>query len=187
MQNSILINSCAILIKFTKKMKIENCTISDVQTIENLYANARKIQLEKNAVVWPIFESSAILDAIKDKRQYKVCIDNQIACVFTFTFQDQSIWGNLDKNDAIYIHKIATNANFRGNNLVEKLIDFSRKQAVSMNKSFLRMDTVGQNQGLISYYTKCGFEFLGLKKLENFDDLPAHYHKASVSLFQLKI
>ena len=168
-------------------MNIENCTISDLKTIENLYTNARKIQLEKKAVVWPIFESNDILDAINDKRKYKICINNQIACVFTYTFEDQSIWGNLDKNDAIYIHKIATNANFRGNNLVQQLTDFSKKQAISMNKSFLRMDTVGENQGLISYYTKCGFEFLGLKKLDNFDDLPAHYHDASVSLFQLKI
>ena len=49
------------------------------------------------------------------------------------------------------------------------------------------MDTVGDNLGLINYYTKCGFDFLGLLKLKNTEGLPAHYDNAMVSLFQMKI
>ena len=49
------------------------------------------------------------------------------------------------------------------------------------------MDTVGDNPGLINYYTKCGFDFLGLLKLKNTKGLPAHYDNATVSLFQMTI
>lgn len=49
------------------------------------------------------------------------------------------------------------------------------------------MDTVGNNPGLINYYTKCGFDFLGLLKLKNTKGLPAHYNNATVSLFQISI
>jgi hypothetical protein len=49
------------------------------------------------------------------------------------------------------------------------------------------MDTVGDNSGLINYYTKCGFEFLGLLKLKNTKGLPAHYDNATVSLFQIDL
>jgi len=51
----------------------------------------------------------------------------------------------------------------------------------------LSMDTVGENTGLINYYTKCGFEFLGLLKLQNTEGLPAHYNNATVSLFQIEV
>ena len=54
-------------------------------------------------------------------------------------------------------------------------------------KDFIRMDTVGENLGLIKYYTNCGFEFLGLSKLKNTQNLPAHYHNATVSLFQMTV
>ena len=49
------------------------------------------------------------------------------------------------------------------------------------------MDTVGQNQKLIEHYRNSGFEFLGFSKLTATDQLPAHYHNASVSLFQLDV
>jgi len=49
------------------------------------------------------------------------------------------------------------------------------------------MDTVGENKGLISYYQKCGFNFLELLQLKNTDGLPAHYHNAIVSLFQIAL
>jgi hypothetical protein len=47
--------------------------------------------------------------------------------------------------------------------------------------------TVGDNSGLINYYTKCGFEFLGLLRLKNTEGLPAHYDNATISLFQITI
>ena len=168
-------------------MKIERCTASDLETIQNLYQNARSYQILKNAVVWPFFENKIILNAIDQGNQFKIVINKQIACVFTFTFEDPQIWGNLDQNDAIYIHKIATNSSFRGLHLVHSIIEFSKNRAVLNNKNFLRMDTVGQNQGLIDYYVACGFKFKGLYKLTNFDALPTHYHNATVSLFEMKV
>jgi hypothetical protein len=59
--------------------------------------------------------------------------------------------------------------------------------AYENQKQFVRMDTVGDNPRLINYYTKCGFDFLGLLKLKNTTGLPAHYDNATVSLFQMII
>jgi hypothetical protein len=49
------------------------------------------------------------------------------------------------------------------------------------------MDTVGENKALIDHYRKCGFEYLGLRKLKNTQSLPAHYYNASVSLFEIPL
>jgi hypothetical protein len=65
------------------------------------------------------------------------------------------------------------------------LLTSQKKYAKENGKIFIRMDTVGENKGLIDYYQKCGFDFLGLLKLKNTENLPAHYHNATVSLFQM--
>ena len=49
------------------------------------------------------------------------------------------------------------------------------------------MDTWGDNQKLIDYYTACGFEFLGLVEPTRSPDLPKHYEGISLSLFEIKI
>ena len=59
--------------------------------------------------------------------------------------------------------------------------DFARRY----HKKFVRLDTVGENHGLIAHYTACGFTYLGLATLTDTAGLPAHYHNATVSLFEL--
>lgn len=168
-------------------MEIINCNLSDLETIFELYNQAIAYQKIKKCAVWPVFNKLDVQNAITEKRQFKIVIKNEIACVFTYTFKDKSIWGDKDKNDAVYIHKIATDSKFKGQNLVGQIIEFSKQYARSNAKFFLRMDTVGENTGLINYYTKFNFNYLGLFQLDHFDDLPTHYHHAAVSLFELPL
>lgn len=114
-------------------------------------------------------------------------IGNEIACVWATTFSDAEIWEERNNEPSIYIHRIATNPNFRGQNLVEEIINWARLFAKDNGKKFIRMDTVGDNKGLIGHYTKLGFDFLGLFKLKNTDGLPTHYENATVSLFQISL
>jgi len=46
-------------------------------------------------------------------------------------------------------------------------VKWAINHATSKNLQYIRMDTVGENQGLIDHYRKHGFSFLGLSKLEN--------------------
>ena len=52
---------------------------------------------------------------------------------------------------------------------------------------FVRMDTVGLNKGLIKHYGSFGFDFLGMKKLEDTTNLPEHYKEDDVCLFQKEL
>ena len=51
---------------------------------------------------------------------------------------------------------------------------------------FLRMDTWGDNESLIEYYQKCGFNFLGIIT-PDYDDLPKHYEGITLSLFEIEM
>ena len=166
-------------------MRIKNSGIDDLNNIFSLYESARSFQKIKGAVLWPQFDKKLIETEISENRQWKLLVDNQIACVWATTGNDPEIWGERNAQPSIYIHRIATNPNFRGRHFVEEIVKWAKKYAKANGAGFIRMDTVGENNELISYYQKCGFDFLGLFKLENTDNLPAHYHHATVSLFQI--
>jgi len=168
-------------------MTITNSTPKDVDSIFDLYKTASDFQKNKSVVTWPDFKRELIITEIKEKRQWKMITNDIIICVWATTNSDPQIWQERNQDPAIYIHRISTNSEFRGQNLVEKIVKWAKTQAVETGKKHIRMDTVGENIGLINHYKKCGFEFLGLSKLENTIGLPAHYHNATVSLFQITV
>lgn len=168
-------------------IQIQNSKIIDIDEIFRLYKIATDFQKTRFAVHWPEFDRKLIETEISENRQWKIVADGEIACIWATTFNDPQIWGERNIDPAVYIHRIATNPSFRGQNLVGLIIEWVRIFAKDNQKQFVRMDTVGYNTGLINYYIKCGFDFLGLLKLKNTIGLPAHYENATVSLFQMII
>ncbi|MGY8915110.1 MAG: GNAT family N-acetyltransferase [Flavobacteriales bacterium] len=172
-------------------MKITNSNRSDISEIFKLYRLATEYQKTKNCTQWPEFSLELVTKEITENRQWKLIIEQQVACVWAVTFKDPEIWEEKDTDNAMYIHRIATNPNFRGLHLVKRIVAWSKAYAYAYAKEnkldYIRMDTVGENLGLISHYKKSGFEYLGLAKLKNSESLPAHYHNATVSLFQIAL
>ena len=169
-------------------IKIENCVMDDITVILLLYEEARTLQTQKGMVVWPLFEKEFIEREIKELRQWKLVINNTIACNWAITFDDKDIWGNKDKNDSIYIHRIAANPGFRGNRFIDKIVEWTRQYAAQLGKQFVRLDTLGNNTGLIKHYTSAGFQFLGMFELADTSNLPGHYQEEpNCCLFEIDL
>lgn len=168
-------------------MTISNSSIEDIDEIFRLYAIATAFQKSIKTVSWPQFDRAHIETEIKENRQWKLIIDNMVACVWAITYSDPQIWEKSKDDPAIYIHRIATNPDFRGRNLVVHIVEWAKKYTAEIGKRFIRLDTVGENKKLIAHYTGCGFSFLGLFKLNNTEGLPQHYNNATVSLFEISL
>jgi ribosomal protein S18 acetylase RimI-like enzyme len=168
-------------------MKILLCSPTDVDTILNLYDQATAYQKTKYTKHWQGFERSLVKDSIDEDRQWKIIIDNQIACVFTLTYNDLLIWKEKDADPALYIHRIATNPDFRGKSLVKIIVAWAKNHAKQLQKDYIRMDTGSGNEGLNKYYVSCGFRYLGVTEMGEAADLPAHYKNGSFSLFEIKV
>ena len=168
-------------------MTIENSTQQDLAEIERLYTHARDLQAYLKRVVWPSFSRKMIVQELEEGKQFKLVVDGQIACVWAIAFSDPQIWKEKNTDAAIYIHRIATNPIFRGNNFVQKIVNWAQEYVKDRNINYIRLDTVGENIGLINHYKKCGFDFLGLSKLQHTSELPLHYQNATVSLFQISV
>jgi RimJ/RimL family protein N-acetyltransferase len=167
--------------------QIQNSNSNDTDEIFRLYKIATDFQKTRFTSHWPEFDRELIETEILENRQWKIVAEGKIACVWATTFDDPQIWEERNEDPAVYIHRIATNPDFRGQNLVGKIVEWAKNYAKENQKQYIRMDTVGYNLGLINYYTRCGFDFLGLLKLKNTGGLPAHYENATVSLFEIEV
>jgi ribosomal protein S18 acetylase RimI-like enzyme len=165
-------------------MVITNSNLNDISEIFRLYdlaTNFQKIKFPKNQ--WPLFNQNNIAIEIIQNRQFKLII----ACIWGITYSDPQIWEEKENALSIYIHRIATNPEYRGNNFVKTIVNWAKDHALQHHKQFIRMDTCGRNERLISYYKGCGFNFLGINKLQNTTQLPSHYHNAEVCFFEIKL
>lgn len=169
-------------------MDIRTCTPDDVGQILLLYEFARQLQQEREMVVWPYFDKTFLENEIHEQRQWKLVINDQIACNWAITYNDKEIWGEKDNNNSIYIHRIATHAHFRGNRFIHNIVQWAKGYASQKERQFVRLDTLGNNIRLIQHYTSAGFNFLGIHRLTNTATLPLHYqNEPNCCLFEIPL
>ncbi|MDB4037354.1 GNAT family N-acetyltransferase [Polaribacter sp.] len=169
-------------------MTIKNVTVSDIEKIFALYKIASNYQREKKTViVWPDFDREMVLNEIAENRQFKLIVNNEVVCIWTITFSDEQIWEDSNTDSAVYIHRIAVNPNFRGNNYIATITNWAKEYALKKEIQFIRLDTLGENKNLITHYKNAGFHFLGLFNLKNTSNLPEHYKLAPVCLFEIDL
>ena len=169
-------------------MTIKNVSIVDIDEVFRLYKIASEYQREKKKViVWPNFDRNMVETEITEKRQFKMLIENEVVCIWAITFNDEQIWEEKNKDNAIYIHRIATSPNFRGKKMVAKIVDWAKQFADEKEIQFIRLDTLGNNTRLIEHYKEAGFDFLGMHTLKNTSNLPEHYQEAPVCLFEIDL
>lgn len=169
--------------------QIVRSTPADIDEIFRLYRLAAAYQAanKQATVVWPDFERRLVVQELAEGRQWKLLLGDAVACVWAVTFDDPQIWGAKNADPAVYIHRIATNPDCRGQGLVADIVRWAKDYARQHQKKLVRLDTIGENHGLIAHYTACGFTYLGLVALTDTAGLPAHYHDAAVSLFELPV
>lgn len=164
--------------------QIKKSSEQDISEIFRLYSLAREYQKAKFPEnLWPEFEYELVATEVREGRQFKLLIDEKIACVWAIAYEDPIIWPEDDGKSSVYIHRIATNPDFRGNNFVQIIVDWAKEFV--QEKRYIRLDTCGNNTRLIQHYQSCGFNFLGIKRLEDSTGLPPHYHDADVCYFEI--
>jgi GNAT superfamily N-acetyltransferase len=169
-------------------MIIANSTLNDIPGTFRMYKLATDFQKIKfPANQWPEFDKEFITAEVVENRQFKLLIADKIACVWAITYSDAQIWEKSENDCSVYIHRIATNPEFRGKNFVQTIVDWCKDYATRQNKQFIRMDTCGKNERLINHYKSCGFNYLGMKKLKNTSELPSHYNNAEVCFFEIEL
>lgn len=168
-------------------MNIINSEIEDLAAIMALYDDAIAHQKAVSNLVWKGFDQNMVIDEINENRQWKILIDNQIACVFMTAYNDPAIWNEKDKDSAIYLHRIVTNPHFRGKGFVKIITDWAIDYAQKHDIDFVRLDTWQDNEKLHAIYRNAGFVYQGIKQITPDSDLPKHYWGTKLGLFEIRL
>jgi ribosomal protein S18 acetylase RimI-like enzyme len=168
-------------------MQILNSTADDFAAIFELYDAAIAHQKAVSAMHWQGFDVPMVRREIAENRQFKIMIEGQIACIFAVTYADPDIWDEKSKDAAIYLHRIVTNPAFRGRNFVQHIVTWAHEFGAQRELKYIRLDTWGNNTALYDHYIRCGFQFVGIKKVEQPNNLPSHYNGISLGLFEILI
>jgi ribosomal protein S18 acetylase RimI-like enzyme len=169
------------------KLAIVKSELEDIDIIFDLYNLATIYQKMLTKKHWKGFERKLVETEIKEQRQFKIVMQEQIVCVFVVTFSDPYIWQQKGIEPAIYVHRIATHPDYRGNGFVMDIVNWAKEYAIEKRVKFIRLDTTSGNDRLTNYYIRCGFTYLGNQECILTDELPAHYKDGPFSLFEIKL
>ncbi len=171
----------------TASFKIVNTTKDDVRIIFWLFDQAINLQGEKGYKVWDGIDKPALNTDIENGLQYKIVEGDDILCVFSVQHNDPFIWRDRDQNDAIYLHRIVVNPNFKGQKQFERVLSWAKQFVRQNNLRYVRMDTWADNKKIIDYYRSFGFEFIENYKTTNAPELPLQNRNLNVALLELEV
>ena len=146
-----------------------------------------KLQGRNGYKVWEDIDKAGLEKDMESGLQYKIVLDNDILCIFSIQYHDPFIWRDRDRNDAVYLHRIVVNPNFKGQKQFQKVLDWAKDFAQSKGLQFVRMDTWADNLKIIEYYKSFGFVFIENYKTPDAPELPVQNRNLNVALLELKL
>jgi GNAT superfamily N-acetyltransferase len=167
--------------------KIVNTTEDDMELVFRLFEEAIAYQKQKGYNIWKNYDKDLLRSEMQNKTQYKIVIDNKTSIIFSVVYEDKLVWGKHDKNDAIYLHRIVVNPEFKGQRLFGKVLEWSIEHAKNKNLKFVRMDTWASNPNIIKYYESFGFTFKGNNRTPNNPELPIQHRGLHVALLEFRL
>lgn len=167
--------------------QIINTTPSDWNTIMELFQKAMELQGKNGYKVWAEIDEAGLKRDIEKGLQYKIIRNGNLLCIFSVQFSDPFIWQERDNKDAIYLHRIVVNPDFKGQKQFEKVLNWSKQFVIQNNLKYVRMDTWADNGKIIEYYKTFGFEFIGNYKTGDEPELPIQNRNLEVALLEMSV
>jgi GNAT superfamily N-acetyltransferase len=166
--------------------RVENTTLADLPLVFELFEHSIIYQERKGYPVWKNYDKEAIRKDIEDKNQYKVFVDSMVGIVFSVGYADKIIWRELDKGDAIYLHRIVVNPTCKGKKLFGLILEWAIAHAKQKGLRSIRMDTWAANPTIITYYKNFGFTVVENYTTPDTEALPVHNRNLSLTLLEYK-
>lgn len=161
--------------------------MSDLSLIFGLFDQSIQYQETHGYPTWRNYDKNAIVKDIENKNQYKVVVDSKPAIVFSVCYSDKIIWRELEKGDALYLHRIVVNPAFKGKRLFGIILDWAIGHGKAKGLKSVRMDTWAANSMIIDYYKGFGFSFIENYVTPENADLPVHNRNLALALLEHKI
>ncbi len=167
--------------------KISNTELEDLNSIYKLFEEAIRYIKKNNYVGWTTYDKNFIRQNIDKKLQFKITVGKDMVCVYSVCYTDELIWREMEKGDAIYLHRIVVNPLFKGQKQFDKILNWSKEIAAEKGLKYIRMDTWAANPNIIEYYKSFGFIHIENYTTPNTLELPDQHRNLKVALLEMKL
>jgi ribosomal protein S18 acetylase RimI-like enzyme len=165
-------------------LSVRLATPEDLPAIRSCYADGRATQRATRSPIWPEFTDSAILAEISAGHLLYVIDSDALVGVFSAVYNDEPIWGELERDAHIYLHRIARSATYQGRSLVDVALAWALMQCDTLGREGLRLDTWASNDVLIAYYQRRGFIQVSTRKIPMDSPMSEHYRGIELALLE---
>jgi GNAT superfamily N-acetyltransferase len=139
--------------------------VEDLERVLGLLVNAAEWLKTKGVSQWDYYiknlegNTQEVLDSIEVGATYILELgDEAIASVTlenTPNEWDSDIWGkDVNKEGVVYLHRLVVHRDYSGKGVGSGLLDWAEEYVKSIDKSYIRFDCVGSNEGLNNYYQR---------------------------------
>lgn len=173
--------------KTKEDFTIFNTTRDDLDIILWIFQQAIDLQGKSGYKVWEGIDKITLLKDIDNGHQYKIVKDSKVLCIFSVQYKDPFIWRERDQDDAIYLHRVVVNPDYKGQKQFLKVLNWAKEVAEERNLRFVRMDTWADNEKIIEYYKSFGFEFFENYTTADTPELPVHNRNLNVALLEIDL
>jgi ribosomal protein S18 acetylase RimI-like enzyme len=167
--------------------RVVNSTEEDRDKVIALYEKAMSQHENNGYQVWKNIDESVIVNDIRNGLQYKIVQNDNIVCIFSIQNRDALMWREKDEGNAVYLHRVVVNTDFKGQKLFAKVLNWTKQYALQNNLNFIRMDTWANNTKLINYYRLFGFEVKEYYTTPDETQIPVQYRNLDVVLLELDL
>ncbi len=168
-------------------LEIIHTELNDLDFSRWLLEEANAYQTKNGYSTWTNFDMELIRNEINSKSQYKIIIENEIACIFSIVYSDKPLWKEMENGDALYLHRIIVNPKHKGKRLFGNILDWSVQVVNNKGLNFIRMDTWADNPTLIHYYKTFGFQFIKNITTSNEPELAPQYRNKFLALMEYEV
>lgn len=166
---------------------ITTATYADLPTAVRLFEEAVNFQEKNNYTGWKNFDINCFRSDIENGLLFKVISADRISGIFSICYTDALIWGDHEKGDALYMHRIIADRRIQQPRLFPRILDWACGFAREKKLQRLRMDTWAENRKLIDYYKSCGFREAGEHTTPDTPSLPVQHRNLHVVLLELAL
>jgi len=166
---------------------IENASVEDLSLIYELFEQAIAFQKANHYIGWQDYDKGFIQSDVENKLLYKIRKGKDIIGIFCICLSDVLIWREKEQGDAIYLHRIVLNQQFKGTKIFQQVFDWTVNYAKAKGLAYIRMDTWATNSKIIAYYKSYGFRFVEEYITPGTDALPVQHRNLKVALLEYTV
>ncbi|CEI83696.1 N-acetyltransferase [Oceanobacillus oncorhynchi subsp. incaldanensis] len=149
---------------------IRNINMEEIDQFASILKEAAEWLKRTNKEMWYTSEltKEALLEKYALNELFIGFLNGESAGTIIVQEQDHIFWPHENKNDALYLHKIAIRRKYAKEGVSVNLIDWAKQQAKMQLKKYIRLDCAADRPNLCYFYECQGFQQVGQKTVGEF-------------------